>query len=156
MRTSRSSVDRKSINAVEEWPPWLYHKLNFSIESLQAPVQTCYWHQADNICEGYSVKTRQGKNLQSLCKELIPLPNVFVQDIPQEAETTGNVCPASSLLHACTYIYSRWQNGHNNMSGCFHGVKNDFIPYFYSQWHIGQWQTMTNNITYSMYTYTDR
>lgn len=95
--------------------------INFSIESLQAPVQTCYWHQADNICEGYSVKTRQGKNLQSLFKELIPLPNVFVQDIPQEAETTGNVCPASRLLHACTYIYCRRQSGHINMSGCFHG-----------------------------------
>lgn len=53
------------------------------------------------------MKTRQGKNLQSLYKELIPLPNVFVQDIPQEAETTGNVCPASSLLHAYTYIYCR-------------------------------------------------
>lgn len=25
---------------------------------------------------------------------------MFAQDIPQEAETTGNVCPAFSLLHA--------------------------------------------------------
>lgn len=37
----------------------------------------------------------------------MPSPNVFVQDIPQEAGTTGNVCAASNLLHAYTYIDCR-------------------------------------------------
>lgn len=31
---------------------------------------------------------------------------MFAQDIPQEAETTGNVCPASSPFHAYIHIYS--------------------------------------------------
>lgn len=42
-------------------------------------------------------------------KKLIVRPVVFAQDIPQEAETTGNVCPASSLFHAymhtCLHIH---------------------------------------------------
>lgn len=31
---------------------------------------------------------------------------VFAQDIPQEAETTGNVCPASNLFHAYMHAYA--------------------------------------------------
>lgn len=41
-----------------------------------------------------------GKEPQIPGKELIPWPMVFAQDIPQEAETTGNVCPASRPFHA--------------------------------------------------------
>ncbi len=38
--------------------------------SLRAAVQTWHWHQADNICKGYSVKTRKGKSLKSLARSL--------------------------------------------------------------------------------------
>lgn len=31
---------------------------------------------------------------------------VFAQDIPQEAETTGNVCPASTLFYAYIHLYT--------------------------------------------------
>lgn len=46
------------------------------------------------------MKTNEGKRLKIPGKALISWPLVFAQDIPQEAETTGNVCPALSLLHA--------------------------------------------------------
>lgn len=63
-------------------------------------MQTWHQDQANNICKGYSVKTNEGKKLKIPGKELISWPLVFAQDIPQEAETTGNVCPALSLLYA--------------------------------------------------------
>lgn len=46
-------------------------------------------------------------------------PAVFAQDIPQEAETTGNVCPAFCLHHASTCtIHTRIRMQHSLFSQC--------------------------------------
>lgn len=51
--------------------------------SLQATVQTWHWHQADNICEGYSVKTREGKSLKSLARSPWCLHRTYLRKLRQ-------------------------------------------------------------------------
>lgn len=47
----------------------------------------------------------------------MPWPIVFAQDIPQEAETTGNVCPAPGLFHAYMHTYSTYVEYRRAYSG---------------------------------------
>ncbi len=71
--------------------------------SLQAAVQTWHWHQADNICKGYSVKTREGKSLKSLARSLYHGPWCLHRTYLRKLRQLGMFVqlPASSMH---TYI----------------------------------------------------
>lgn len=87
--------------------------VNFLMGSVPSgrTVQTRHWHQADNICEGYSVKTREGKCLKSIAEAYSAARGVCT------GHTSGSwdnwECLSSfqplpcihTCIHACTYIY---------------------------------------------------
>lgn len=89
--------------------PHLWPRFSALIECsfARCPLRLLLKHGTDtiaahNICKGYSVRTRGGSQNESLVRSSVG-PIMFAQDIPQEALTTGNVCPASSLFHACKH-----------------------------------------------------
>lgn len=74
--------------------------------SLQAAVQTWHWHQADNICKGYSVKTRVGKSLKSLARSLYHGPWCLHRTYHRKLRQLGMFVqlPASSMHTYMQYI----------------------------------------------------
>lgn len=72
--------------------------------SLQAAVQTWHWHQADNICKGYSVKTRVGKSLKSLARSLYHGPWCLHRTYHRKLRQLGMFVQLPSLFHA--YIHA--------------------------------------------------
>lgn len=100
--------------------------------SLQAAVQTWHWHQADNICKGYSVKTREGKSLKSLARSLYHGPWCLHRTYLRKLRQLGMFVqlPASSMHTYIQCIHAV------HAAQCIHTVHMYIHRYIYCKLYI--------------------